>query len=916
MGSTIRRTVLIAIAILLCICLRMSYAAYAADPKGYEVVAENDRLELLLNESTTEVAVRDNLTGEIWYSNPPSAKQEKYQLNIVYYDPEDKRKRYDNYKDSIQHGQFEIRPIENGVAITYTLGLEWKEDDFIPLCVSQERFQSMILDRLDPSDQSFILKQYDLVQLSRLPEPDTSGTLGPEKLWGKYELVPLSSNMNTTQKNNLVYLMLDRLVNLRDDVDARADVKEEHMINLVDNPTYVLKSRITPWDKVDMVNLFKSIGYLPEDVGVDQESYSIPAPEKNIETFDITIEYTLEDDCLIVTVPMDRVRYPKDVVAQMAYVKGAESVFQGQVGRGNIYEHFEQPLGGNLVTFPLYSVNVLPFFGAADKGTPGYILVPDGSGALIDISTLSDRSYLKRVFGRDYVIPQQTSSTDIIQFDSSEDIHLPVFGFRKNDLAFFAVIESGASFASVSGRVAGSANAYSSVSSEYTLMPFSVVTLATTARSERGGDKSINVYAERLPTEDIRIRYVFLDRDSADYVGMAKYYQQYLVERGILQRRTTEGDPPFFLDILGAIYTRRPVMGVPLNVPVALTTFDQARQIVDELMASGIKDIVVKYSGWLRGGVDHDFPSRAMTEDVLGGVKGLTRLRDYLSERGIKLYPSVYLQFLPVMNQSSVNLRREAGKLPTGQVSEAYILSPGRLETLVSNFLKDYLKFEIPAVALDDMGYIVVSDYQPGRMIDRGQAVQIVEGQLERLRDEAGLGIMTTLTNVYALPYAKYMVHMSLESTQYRSIAESVPFLQMVVRGYGTYAGNAINVTDNPRKLFLRSIETGAHPQFRFFYREPSIIKDTSYANLYSCHYQYWLSEAIEIYQELKEFLSKVKDRRIVDHKRLAADVYQTVYENGVSVIVNYGSDPFEYDGALIGGASYRVIEGGRSGEY
>jgi len=916
MNSMIRRTVLVAMAVVLCICLRMSYTAYAADPKGYEVMAESERLALLVNKSTTEIAVRDKLTGEIWYSNPPSAKQEKYQLNIVYYDPEDKRKRYDSYKDSIQHGQFEIEPIENGVAITYTLGLVWKEDDFIPLSISQERFQSMILDKLDKSDQSFILKQYDLVQLSRLPEPDTSGTLGPDKLWGKYELVPLSSTMNTTQKNNLVYLMLDRMVDLRDDVDARADVKEEYMINLVDNPTYVLKSRITPWDKVDMVNLFKSIGYLPEDVGVDQEAYGYPAPERNIETFDITIEYTLEDDCLIVTVPMDRVRYPKDVVAQMAYVKGAESVFQGQVGRSNIYEHFEQQVGGNLVTFPLYSVDVLPFFGAADKGTQGYIFVPDGSGALIDISTLSDRSYLKRVFGRDYVIPQQTSSTDIVQYDSSQGIHLPVFGLKKNDLAFFAVIESGAAFASVSGRVAGNANTYSSVSSEYTLMPFSVVTLATTARSERGGDKSINIYAERLPEEDIRIRYAFLDRDSADYVGMARYYQQYLVERGILQRRTTEGDPPLFLDILGAIYTRRPIMGVPLNVPVALTTFDEARQIVDELMAAGVKDIVVKYSGWLKGGIDHDFASRAMTEDVLGGLKGLTRLRDYLSERGVELYPSVYLQLLPTLNTSSVNLRREAAKVPTGQVAETHILSPRRLEILVSNFLKDYLGYGIPGVALDDLGYIVVSDYQPGNMTDRGQAAQIVESQLKRLREEAGLDLMTTLTNVYALPYAKYMVHMSLEATQYRSVAESVPFMQMVVRGYNTYAGTAINVSDNIRKLILRSIETGAHPQFRWFYREPSIIKDTTFADLYSCHYQYWLSEAVDIYLELKEFLSKVKDQRIVDHKRLAADVYQTVYENGVSVIVNYRSDPFEFDGVAIDGASYRVIEGGQSGAH
>ena len=77
MNSMIRRTVLVAMAVVLCICLRMSYTAYAADPKGYEVMAESERLALLVNKSTTEIAVRDKLTGEIWSSNPPSAKQEK-----------------------------------------------------------------------------------------------------------------------------------------------------------------------------------------------------------------------------------------------------------------------------------------------------------------------------------------------------------------------------------------------------------------------------------------------------------------------------------------------------------------------------------------------------------------------------------------------------------------------------------------------------------------------------------------------------------------------------------------------------------------------------------------------------------------------------------------------------------------------
>lgn len=914
MNSMFRRTLIVVISVLeLCACLAVPLCAYAVDPQGYDVVAENERLTLFVNYSTTEIAVRDNKSGEIWYSNPPGAKVENYQISIVYYDPEDRRRRYDSYKDSVQHGQFEITPIPNGVAVAYTLGLEWKDDDFIPVAISSDRMESEILSKIeDPKEQEFVLRQYELLELRPLAQPDTSGTLGPEKLWGKYELVSPARSLKDTEKRTLATLIIDRLVDRREDIEERAQVTEDMLIQMVNNPTYILKARVQPWDKVSLIQLFKRIGYLPEDVGVDNEANNLPAPEKNVETFGITLEYTLDGDSLIVTVPMDKVRYPKDVKPQLAYVKGAHSRFQGQVGRSNIRDYFE-PIGGDLVTFPLYSLSVLPFFGAAPKGTDGYIFVPDGSGAILDITQLNDRAYRKPVYGEDYVIPPTTTTTDIVPTVTPYWVHLPVFGFRRGDSAFFSIIESGAAFAYVSGQISGNINNYSCVSSEYILMPFVNVRLATTARSERGGaDKSINVYAERLPHEDIRIRYTFLDSESADYVGMARYYQEYLVDRGVLRKSSTDGKIPFFLEIVGSIRKQVPILGVPIYTTVPLTTFQEAKEIVDELTAAGVKDMVVKFSGWLPDGYDHEFPNRVAVDDAVGGSRALKDLYSYLKQQGIELYPSVYFQIISP-NADNVNMRVEAAKTPTGQW-EVSVLSPRRLGTILSSFLKGYSGFGFDCIALDDLGLVLTSDFSPGQMVDRGEAVGIVQGQLERLQNEQNLNLMLSSPNIYALPYAKYVVDMPLESTQYTAITDSVPFLQMVVRGYCTYAGDPLNISDNMTKQILKSIEVGAYPQFRLFYREPSVVKGTDYAYLYSCYYRDWLTSAAEIYQELEGVLSKVVDQRIIDHVRLADNVYQTVFENGVSVVVNYGSDKVEIDGLEVDGVSYIVIEEGQSG--
>lgn len=915
MNSMFRRSVMLAITILgLCTYLAVPLCVCAADPQGYEAVADNGRLTLFVNYSTTEIAVRDNVSGEIWYSNPSGARVENYQLSIIYYDPEDKRRRLDNNKDSVAHGQFEITSITNGVAVSYTIGEEWKEDDFIPLAVPYDRMHSEIISRIeDPKDQEFVLKQYELIEYKLLAEPDTSGTLGPDKLWGKYELASPERSLRAQEQTTLNFLMIDRLVDRREDVEERADVTEDMMSQLLDNPTYILKQRVLPWDRVALIDLLKTIGYTPEDVGVDHEANNIPAPERNTETFDVTIEYTLDENALVVTIPMEKVRYPKDVEAQLAYVKGANERFQGQVGRSNIYDYFE-PIGGNLVTFPLYSLGVLPFFGAAPKGTEGYIFVPDGSGAILDISRLNDRAYRKRVYGDDYPIMPSTTTTEeeVVPTVEPYPVHMPVFGFKRENSAFFSVIESADPFAYVSGQVAGNTNNHSYVYADFVLMPFGTVQLSTTERSERGGDKSINVYAERLPTEDIRIRYAFLDPDSADYVGMARYYQEYLVDSGVLTKTDSDGKVPFFLEIVGSIRKQVPILGIPVYTTVALTTFEEAKQMVDEFSAAGVEDVVVKLSGWLRGGIDHEFPNRMSIDDSAGGSGSLKELFSYLKQRGVELYPNVYFQAIS-MTADNLSWRRETAKTPSGEWT-VNVLSPNRLGTIMSSFLRSYSKLGLDAISLNDLGSILVSDFDPGRMVDRGEALDIVREQFERLRSDHNLDIMLSNPNIYALPYAKYAIYVPLEATQYTSVTDSVPFLQMVIRGYCTYAGGALNTSDNMTKEILKCIEVGANPHFQLFYGEPSIVKGTDYAGLYSCYFQDWFEDAVAVYSELEAFLNRIVDQRIVDHARLAENVYQTTFENGLLVIVNYGSDQVEVNGVQIDGVSYRVIEEGQNG--
>ena len=81
----------------------------------------------------------------------------------------------------------------------------------------------------------------------------------------------------------------------------------------IDNPTYVRKPNLLPWDLEDMAKILKAAGYTPYDKQVDNAEYGLEPPERKVENFTIPVEYRLEGASLVVRVPMEEVKYPKDV---------------------------------------------------------------------------------------------------------------------------------------------------------------------------------------------------------------------------------------------------------------------------------------------------------------------------------------------------------------------------------------------------------------------------------------------------------------------------------------------------------------------------------------------------------------------------------------------------------------------------
>jgi hypothetical protein len=54
--------------------------------------------------------------------------------------------------------------------------------------------------------------------------------------------------------------------------------------------------------------------------------------------------------------------------------------------------------------------------------------------------------------------------------------------------------------------------------------------------------------------------------------------------------------------------------------------------------------------------------------------------------------------------------------------------------------------------------------------------------------------------------------------------------------------------------------------------------------------------------------LKQVKGQTILSHQKLAEGVYKTTFENGKSILVNYGPAPANVDGTAVEAGNYKVV--------
>lgn len=884
----------------------------AKEMEGFTLVSENEYLRLYLDYKTTETAVEEKSTGNIWYSNPQGREEVETiargtardelsaQILLSYYLPGNKQMFMNNYSDSIAFHQFEINPLENGIRIEYQIGKIWSDSDYVPQIIEKSVFEEKVLKNLPEEDQEFLLKQYQLFTLEEIEGGERRLDIhlfDEEKVLGNYFFATPELELKDNEMQELILYFLGVYMDNRKDITGLASFSPEDLAYLKENTVYLQKIRILPWDKSKIIETFKKSGYTPEKLGEDYQKLNLVSPRPNVRVFQVPIEYRLEGRELLVRIPVDEIIYPVNVIDA------------------------SQP--DSKITLPVYSLELLPYFGTADKTEEGYIFVPDGSGAIIELNNgrIDTTPYNKSVYGTDYSTePREEMPV------TGETINCPVFGLKKGEEAFMAVIEKGAPYAAIKADIAGRNNSYNNVSSVFTTLRYTVMELGD---GEDFEISKMNIYQSRMPKGDIQLRYFFLAGDRADYVGMAHKYQEYLVEKFQLQRLQEMEQMPFVLEVLAAIDEQRPVMGIPRRVVKPLTTYTETRSIIDNLKSNGIDNITLRLTGWFAGGEKHYFPDKVRLEKKLGSQEDFKSLLQYLVKEEVEIY--LDLSFLNVYRNTmfdGYNTRKHNARfinkkfayipdynVATYQEAEVrrrqkQIVSPGYLNELIDNYIKDYEHYGLQTISFKYMGSQLNSDFKsnPDQMIDRQQSQEYIVEVMGKLEGKE-YKVMVEGGKAYLFPYLNNIVKMPLFSTGYNIVDRGVPFLPIALHGFINYSGEPLNMSQNKYTL-LKYIETGAVLYYKGCYRDSSLVKNTDFHQDYALNYEEWLAEAALLYQELEELLGDTFGERIVDHQLLAESLYKTIYSNGTSVIVNYNKETVIVEGRKIEGENFLLIQG------
>ena len=529
----------------------------------------------------------------------------------------------------------------------------------------------------------------------------------------------------------------------------------------------------------------------------------------------------------------------------------------------------------------LSNVSIYPFFGAAKKELiPGYIMVPDGVGALFRFDAYDEFTspYQKPFYGRDFAISTFVDESSII----ADDLHLTAntYGLIHgiDQQGYLNIIKDGQAYATLTVYPAD-------VITDF-FFAYTTFIYRSSYRQPLNQSQTNSVLRVQKETNpfDIHMNYQLLSNEKANYVGMAEAYQGYLVERENLSLKLND-ERPIHLDILMQD-NERAFIG---RNTFLMTT---AKDILDMIETFDDDTLYIT----LRGTSNHGYSGSSL--DIFPISSALGSKEDWMSifsKQNVYVY--LYLEPLKLYTSESFHSELEIARgrhLLSYRFSDNYgsydYVNPYNYQSYIQSKIEAITDFGFDGVAFENLGKTIYGSFGD-HPYTRGEMLHLTEMLVSNQTVYQGYDFAFGSDALFQMP---------LTHSQHAKMTDTVPFITYVLTGYQHVFGSYHNYFGNTSNMLLKMIDYHVFPSFQVTQESPYRLLNSPNQTWFSTRFSIWKEEIHRQHHVIFNVLNHVQGETITHRLIPEIGISIVTYSSGNQIIINYTNEDYTFEDVTV----------------
>jgi hypothetical protein len=551
----------------------------------------------------------------------------------------------------------------------------------------------------------------------------------------------------------------------------------------------------------------------------------------------------------------------------------------------------------------LNEIIVYPFLGSTSYKEDGYIVIPDGSGAIVNLAEKPKYTagYTAPVYGKDMGYESNTTVNKMgLAVKPLEKVSLPIYGIihNENQTGLLVISESGNSYATYNYRPKDSTTNY-----YQSFFTYNYRTTYAQFQSRVNEEQHILDFQKKPNSFDLVQRYVFLNNDEANYVGIAKNYRKFLEEKDGLEKAVASDGKkvPLKIDFINS-EVKQGSLGME---DVATTTYPQAREIINILLDKGYENVDVTFKTFIQKELSYTFDVMRS----LGGKEELQNTIEFFNANDVSFnhYVDYAQSYFEKTEYTAHKLNRQDFSVyNVNKILFNYMNNPKYYWTMGKENVKELKDHNIQSVALAGFAN-VFTHYDNGTIGSSTEGMEYIKQLMENLNNQ-GVQTSAYAPDAYMFKYLDNIYDTPIFSSELMFIDATIPLVPLVLSGYKEMYSPYMNFSSNDEEGILRLIEFGVFPSFLLTGESTYKLKGTASNDIYVSDLKYLENRIDTFYQNINEALSQVIGSEMIDHTIIDKGVIKVTYRNGKVILLNYNNSDYLYKDVQIKAKGFEIL--------